>query len=225
MTKEEFNKLPKQERIELAWDKVKLVFDTADDNPTRYKRQLYARLSEEDEWRLVCTQSSSNNWFSEISGKFFPNARVISIGYEGERKCFFKSDSFYGGMELIDNNDIPDKFLETAMFEEIPQGDKTDVFLDKFNSAAYLAPYMVYNMSKQIPMEMGDYIELSKKLGYWATKQDATNLKLQDVAVGLGDDIDKLVEAFGIAKHNRILKIFWGSVAIIVGIILILFMC
>ena len=225
MTKEEFNKLPKQERINLVWDKIANLFSCTDDNITRHRINLYAKLHEEDEWRLVCTESLLCNWFSETTEKFFPNALQIAVGLEDERKCFFEQNSLYGDLEVIDDKNIPDDFLEYAMFKEVPQGNETDKYLDEFDSAVYLTPAIVYDMAKQIPMGMGDFVELSKKLGYWATKQDATNLKLQDVAVGLGDDIDKLVEAFGIAKHNRILKIFWGSVAIIAGIILILFMC
>lgn len=72
----------------------------------------------------------------------------------------------------IDNSNIPDDFLEFMMFAELPNGTIEHRYLDKFEGMARLYPQMVYDMSKTIPMSLGDYIKLSQKLGRWATKKD-----------------------------------------------------
>lgn len=223
MTKEEFNKLPKQEKVNLVWDKIGKVFSCTSDNMTRHKINLYARLHEEDEWQLVCTNSIQSDWFSEITEKFFPNARVVTIGYVGERKSFLKRDSLYSGMDLIDNNDIPDDFLEYAIFKEVPQGNESDKYLDKFDSAVYLTPSIVYNMAKQIPMEMHKYVELSRELGYWATKGDVATHRLKNIANGLGDDINKVIEAYSRRNKKRKQNIFiFSAIVVILAIIFLM---
>lgn len=172
MTREEFNKLQKQEKIDLAIDRCKILWSTSDDNKTRNVTHQYARLNEEDEWVLVCTVSSLNDWFSETANKFFgTNYHAITIALDNNRKCFAKKIT-KDATVVISNEDIPDLFLETIMFDEIPNGEEKDEYLDYFDSFALLNTRTVYKMSKEIPMDLDDYIKLSQKLGRWATKKD-----------------------------------------------------
>ena len=226
MTKDEFNKLPKQERINLAWDKLYGCSTFDRDNPHANVRKRYARLSHEEPWIFVGEETSQNKWIGLTLSKYFFHGLFLGCINDND-KCFTKriNDDLPYQYQTMGNKEIPDDFLEEVYFTEIPAGKRTTEYLDVFDSHVILVPQLVYYKSKEIPMDMHEYVELSKKLGHWATKNDVTTQKLQGVAVGLGDDMDKLVEAYSIAKHNRILKIFWGSVVIIVAIVSLILMC
>ena len=167
MTREEFNNLTKQEKIDLAFDRCKILWSTSEDNKTRNVIKRYARLSEEDEWILVCTSSYQNDWFGLIAYRFFGSGyHSITIATENGRKCFAKRITRDNTI-IISNDDIPDLFLETIMFDEIPNGETKEEYLDKFDSLAYIFPQVVYDMSKKIPMDMGEYIKKSRENGDW----------------------------------------------------------
>lgn len=219
MTKEEFNKLPKQERINLVWDKLNNCVSFDADNPYTNVRKRYARLNQEEPWFFVGNTTSQNTWVGLTLGKYFSHSLGFGCINEND-KCFTKrnNNDLPYQYQAMGNEEIPDDFLEEVYFTEIPAGKRTTEYLDTFDSHVILCPQLVYYKSKEIPMDMDKYVDLSRKLGHWATRADVTTQ-------GLDDDMDKLSDAYDIAKHNRILKIFWGSVAIIVGIILILFMC
>lgn len=70
MTKEEFNKLQKQEKIDLVFDKCMILLGTKD-NPTRNITYEYARLNEDSDWMLVGERSTQNDFFIKKPESFF----------------------------------------------------------------------------------------------------------------------------------------------------------
>lgn len=174
MTREEFNKLPKQQRIDLTFDRFRLLCRTDESNKTRNITKKYARLNENDEWRLVCTSSYQNEWFGEMVARFFGNGfNSLTVVIENDRKCFAKRIA-KGETVILNNNEVPDSFLETIMFDEMPNGEVKNEYLDVFDSLLYLQPFMVCEMSKQIPMDLDEYIEKSRENGYWLKPKDKT---------------------------------------------------
>jgi hypothetical protein len=174
MTREEFNKLPKQKRIDLVFYKFKLLCRTDENNKTRNITKKYARLNEYDEWRLVCTTSCQNEWFGEMVTRFFGNGfDALTVAIENDRKCFAKRIA-KGKTVILNNNEVPDSLLETIMFDEIPNGEVKNEYLDAFDSLLYLQPFVVCEMSKQIAMDLDEYVEKSRENGYWLRPIDKT---------------------------------------------------
>lgn len=133
---------------------------------TRNITKKYARLNENEEWRLVCTTSCQNEWFGEIITRFFGNDfDALTVAIKNNRKCFAKKITKRGTV-FLNNNEVPDLFLETIMFDEIPNGEVKNEYLDVFDSLLYLQPFMVCEMSKQIPMNLDEYIEKSRENGH-----------------------------------------------------------
>jgi hypothetical protein len=173
MTREEFNKLPKQEKIDLVFDKFISLLRTKD-NPTRNITYEYARLNDDSDWLLVGERSTQNDFFDKTIREFFSTSDFYAITpcIYYEKKGFAKYPTRDSQPIYIDNSNIPDDFLEFMMFAELPNGTIEHRYLDKFEGMARLFPQMVYDMSKTIPMDLGDYIKLSQKIGRWATKKD-----------------------------------------------------
>lgn len=173
MTKEEFNKLQKQEKIDLVFDECMILLGTKH-NPTLNITYEYARLDEDSDWMLVGERSTPNDFFYKKTREFFSTSDFYAITpciYYG-KKGFAKYPTMDSKPIYIDNSNIPDDFLEFMMFAEIPNGTIEHRYLDKFEGMARLCPQMVYDMSKEIPMGLSDYIKLSQKLGRWVTKKD-----------------------------------------------------
>lgn len=172
MTREEFNNLQKQQKIDLVFDRFRLLCRTDESNKTRNITKKYARLNENDEWRLVCTSSCQNEWFGEMVTRFFGNGfHSLIVVIENDRKCFAKRIA-KGETVILNNNEVPDSFLETIMFDEIPNGEVKNEYLDVFDSMVYLMPFAVIEMSKQIPMDLDEYVQKSRENGYWLKPKD-----------------------------------------------------
>lgn len=177
MTLEEFNKLPKQERIDLTFNRCAILWSTYN-NPTRNITHKYARLSEQDEWQLVCTISSQNDWFGEVSNRFFgTDYHSITIAIENGIKCFAKRLKDSNTTVIISNDDIKDEFLESIMFDEIPEGETKSEYLDEFDSHFYLFPQAVIEMAREVNMDTNEYIKKSREKGDWLKPKPQTTLR------------------------------------------------
>lgn len=227
MTKEEFNKLPKQERINLVCDRIRLtIYADLSKNKTANVVKKFAKISESPTWMRVCDNYSPSEWFAKTCKRFLGDKYGdITIAYlTNEDKttiCAFVESK--KEKNIIPLDDIPDELLDILMFNRIPKGTQRAEYLDEFDSYAMLMPQMVYGMSKSIPMDMDEYIGLSRKLGHWATKLDVATQKLQDVAIGLGDELDKVVEAYGRRNRKRKKNIFiFTAIAVILAILILI---
>lgn len=178
MTREEFNKLPKQQRIDLTFDRFRLLCRTDESNKTRNITKKYARLNENDEWRLVCISSYQNEWFGEMVTRFFGNGfNSLTVVIENDRKCFAKRLKDSNTTVIISNDDIKDEFLESIMFDEIPEGETKSEYLDEFDSHFYLFPQAVIEMAREVNMDTNEYIKKSRERGDWLKPKPQTTLQ------------------------------------------------
>lgn len=222
MMQAEFNKLSKQERIDLVWDKLMNIIPFKEDNPYLNVRHVYARLSEHEEWRKVREDRTQSDFIGNMMSKYFKHSlRLILNGNNKGFAIAMNRENF----DILNIDDIPDKFLEECYCTEISKGREDTEYLDYFDSTLHLFPQKVYELSKCIPMGMSEYIQLSKEVGRWATKLDYTAHKLQDIAENTGDSIDKIVESYGKRKQKIKYNIITGlSILAIIGILAMLYL-
>lgn len=169
MTKEEFNKLSKQARIDLVWDKWRPVFSCDAINPTHNIQEVYARHRKTDAWKLVAKNVIPQiNFIQEIAKKYFESEiEFITATNEIEKLKLF---AIKAGNEYIHgDNDLGNDFLEELYFTEQPKGKTIEYFADEFESMTYLNPQWVYLRSRQMhpPMSIEEYVKKSRENGDW----------------------------------------------------------